>query len=46
MELSKPLRVIFNIEVIRGGPAAQFARQVERLGFSALWQGEGVGGRN
>jgi hypothetical protein len=37
MELSKTLGVIFNIEVMSGDPAAQFARQVERLGFSALW---------
>jgi len=46
MELSKTLGVIFNIEVMRGGPAAQFAPQVEKLGYSALWYGEGVSGRD
>jgi probable F420-dependent oxidoreductase len=46
MELGKTLGVIFNIEVMRGGPAAQFARQVEKLGYSALWYGEGVSGRD
>ncbi len=46
MELGKTLGVIFNIEVMRGGPAADFARQVEKLGYSALWYGEGVSGRD
>jgi probable F420-dependent oxidoreductase len=46
MELSKTLGVIFNIEVMRGGPAAQFARRIEKLGYSALWYGEGVSGRD
>src|SRR5215510_6016610 len=46
MELSKTLGVIFNIELMRGGAAAQFARQVEKLGYSALWYGEGVSGRD
>jgi hypothetical protein len=29
--VSKTLGVIFNIEVMRGAPAAQFARQIEKL---------------
>jgi probable F420-dependent oxidoreductase len=46
MELSRTPGVIFNIEVMRGGPAAQFARRIEDLGYSVLWYGEGVSGRD
>ena len=42
MELSG---ILFNIETMRGGAAAQFARRIEKLRYSTLWYGEGVSGR-